>query len=292
MISTIIIPVSGNTSHVSNVIRILEEATKYQEKIQFLIIFDSKNTNVSRSNQDLLSKITLSNFEIVIGEYKSVGSVRNAGIERVKTDWFSFCDADDSVLLENYVEVLKVAIEGEFDLMIGSYNFNNQGVVYPQINKVELSQNCYEISKNPGLWRYIFRANKVSIIRFPAINMAEDQVYLSRVFGINPKVGISARPIYEYSVGVSGSLTSDLSQILKIKIAIEITSKLPKSRLDDLRIIQELMVISQWLTYLKYSSWLAKPGLFLGFSRSLVSRTTKDTKIRLRYLVYCLRGTK
>ena len=292
MISTIIIPISGNSIHVSNVISLLDQAREYENKIVFLIVFDSKNSKLSEINLGRLSRVTSSNFEVIIGKYDSVGSARNAGIDRVKTDWFSFCDADDTVIFENYIQVLRQASEGEIDLIIGSYSVVNCGVKVPKINKIELSQNRYEFSRSPGLWRYILRTRKVSNVRFPPINMAEDQVYLSRIFGINPKVGLSTKSIYEYSVGVSGSLTSDLSQILTIKVAIDLSSRLPKSKLEDLRCMQDLMIISQWLTYLKYSHFLVKPTLYLSFGRSLFSWKYKDSKMKFSFLHYCLKATK
>jgi glycosyltransferase involved in cell wall biosynthesis len=270
----------------------LNQAREYEDTIVFLIVFDSKNSKISETNQDRFSTVTSSNFEVIIGKYDSVGSARNAGIDRVKTDWFSFCDADDTVIFENYIQLLGQISESEIDLIIGSYSVVNRGVKVPKINKIEMSENRYEFSRSPGLWRYIFRTSKVSNVRFPPINMAEDQVYLSRIFGINPKVGLSTKSIYEYSLGVSGSLTSNLSQILTIKVAIDLSSRLPKSKLEDLRCMQDLMIISQWLTYLKHSHFLVKPTLFLGFARSLISRTYKDTKMKLSFLYYCLKATK
>ena len=292
MFATIIIPISGNTTHIPNVIRMLEEAQEYEDRICFLIIFDAKNSSFSEANQKLLSKVAYSNTEIIFGEYDSVGSARNAGIERIKTDWFSFCDADDSVIFENYIQVLGQARKSESDIIIGSYTVVTRGVKVPKINMIKLSQNRYEFSRSPGLWRYIFRTSKVSNVRFPSLNMAEDQVYLSRIFGKNPKVGLSTKSIYEYSAAVSGSLTSDLSEVLTIKSAIELSSRLPKSRSDELRCIQDLMIISQWLTYMKHTPLFARPALLPGFSRSLISRKYKDSQIKFSFLHYCLKATK
>jgi hypothetical protein len=75
-------------------------------------------------------------------------------------------------------------------------------------------QNYRDIAINPGVWRMIFRTSCIANYRFPALRMAEDQVFLSKICLTEMKTQFTEKQFYKYYVG-------DPSQLTRSKEALE-----------------------------------------------------------------------
>lgn len=291
-LSTIIIAVSGDSRHIKNVISIQESISQFSDNLSIIIVFDQKDGSLSIANYETLTKELHSNTRVILGRFKSVGDVRNAALPEISTPWFSFCDADDRLIPKNYLCLISDAEEIDADLALGSYIFTEIGKTHPKFPQVEDSLDWKSVARNPGIWRYIYKTATFSHIQFPSLNMAEDQIYLSQVYLANPKIKISALPIYEYIKQESGSLTSTHSEIEKIISALDVSEKLKYSKVRNYRRIQRAFLINQLLTSIKTVRLLRKPSYIHKLILHSLRGNITDIFSSISFLSYCLRRKK
>lgn len=290
--STIIIAVSGESHHINNVIAIQDSISQFSDSLSIIIVFDQKDSALSTTNYETLTKELRSNTRIIVGRFKSVGDVRNAALSEISTPWFSFCDADDRLIPENYLRLIRDAEKIEAELALGSYIFTEIGKTPRQFSQVEDSLDWKSAARNPGIWRYIYKTATFSHIQFPSLNMAEDQIYLSQVYLANPTIKISALPIYEYIKQESGSLTSTRAEIDKIAAALDISDNLKYSTVRTYRRIQRAFLTTQLLTSIKTVRFFRKPSYIHKLILHSLSGSISDIFSSLSFLSFCLRRKK
>lgn len=290
--STLIIPVSGNTSQIENVISIYNSILRFDDQLSILIIFDLKDSAKSATNYEILTSRKMRNTKVIAKQFETVGDVRNAGLHEVTTEWFSYCDSDDRFLPENYVKVLNDANKKGVDLAIGGYLFTDSGKTSVVLPEYDGSLDWKSTGRNPGLWRYLYRTNSLSHVKFPSLNMAEDQIYLSRIFSQNPSLWVSALPVYEYIKQGHGSLTSTVVEVRKITSALEISKEIKYSKVTNYRRIQRAFITTQILTSIKNVPILEKFRYFFRLITHTMSGNYSDIWASIKFLNYCHRSRR
>jgi len=288
--STIIIPVSGNTNHIENVVAVQRSLITEENYFKIILVFDEKDGSKSEENFTTLKENIWSHTELIKGKFGNVGEARNRGLQEVSTRWFSFCDADDQIVVDNYLTLLQQVDISDAHLALGGY--------LAKRDKVEVSSNLpekdfinwLEIARNPGLWRYIYKSEYFKEILFPPLNMAEDQIYLSQIYGLQPKILVSQLPICSYEIHSLGSLTSTNNEIVKITEALQLSKSIKYSGQSPYREIQRGFRTAQLLTSIKHTSALMKIKNLLILARHLFICTPRDIYNSLRFVSYCLRS--
>jgi hypothetical protein len=77
---------------------------------------------------------------------------------------------------------------------------DNQNEVY--------GNSVFDVGKNPGLWRFVFRKSNIENLLFCNSKWGEDQLYIAEAFCICPRIITSDKVLYRYKKGNPDSLTA------------------------------------------------------------------------------------
>jgi hypothetical protein len=205
---TAVIPVATSIEDLSNLTSNITEAL--QSGVHVVVVLDKVSTELNPSLEALGVHFSSYGeiFQIVRGKYGSPGKARNAGKQNVDTEFIAFWDADDKIVIQNIIK--SVTLHGDkYDYIIGSYQVveKNSGSIRSATARKTFGKLC--VIKEPGIWRMIFRSNKVGECQFGNSFMGEDQVYLvnSGVLG-SDRILFTNDVFYTYFTGVDGQLTS------------------------------------------------------------------------------------
>jgi glycosyltransferase involved in cell wall biosynthesis len=146
-----------------------------------------------------------SNLKVIEGVFNSPGAARNAGLEVVQGKYLAFWDSDDYPILDNFEEMVKFAQTEKSDCVVGGYirvDKEERLVVPSKDRLLEL------IGIEPGMWRILFLSDVAKNVRFPEINLGEDQIFLNLVDGNVQKYNTFRFPVYKYRCNNPNQITS------------------------------------------------------------------------------------
>jgi hypothetical protein len=110
----------------------------------------------------------------------------------------------------------------------------------------------WELTRNPGIWRMLFKRDFIQNINFPKLKCGEDQVFIERVLALGPKIETKSELFYFYHKGNAQS-TSNLSSSRKdLSEAILEGEILLKRRLIFNYEIITSMILKQYFSILKF----------------------------------------
>jgi glycosyltransferase involved in cell wall biosynthesis len=199
-----------------------------------------------------------SNLQVIEGVYNGPGAARNAGLEMVQGKYLAFWDSDDSPILENFQEMVKFAQAEKSDCVVGGYirvDKEERLVASSKDRLLEL------IGIEPGMWRILFLSEVAKNIRFPEINLGEDQIFLNLVDGNVKRYDTFGFPVYKYRRNNPNQITSskcdpkDLVYIIQRLLSDTQKNGEPSSRLFN------YMIIRISLTIMKNANAVSIPQL-------------------------------
>jgi len=176
---------------------------------------------VTNQEQDLyLDELKKHGAQILIGNFGGPGPARNVGMEITSAEWLVFWDSDDLPLPPAFVDVITEAQKHNALFAVSEYttepSVDNSGAS-------ELTTSSYdplwESALNPGIWRWAFRRDRIGGNKFPAILMAEDQLFLARLRPLENEIYFSETCTYKYFRDGVNQLTKMSSALNQIKIA-------------------------------------------------------------------------
>ena len=286
----LIVPIYGDISS----LELFDQWTNYLEDFSGLIkaiaVFDSTGTPKSNENLKHINDMQLKNLEVIQGNFGSPGLARNAALEVAKAEWISFCDADDFPNLDQLLRLVEDSQTSNCETIIGSFELKNLGTASTSLNILDnygSARNYYLISKNPGIWRFVFKQETLRGIRFSSLMMGEDQVFLMEYFSRVRNIKFSDSIVYTYFQGVKGQLTGNLESKREIiKCLTESKKILNQKRIHDYYLLGLLinMYLRQSLTGIKVGIGVDKiisfKHLFASFRFALIlgSRALRKRK--------------
>ena len=214
----VIVPVSRMSTKLDNLRQWLR--TVDFESIEVILVHDIQDVDTGRE----LKEITLNipQIQLIEARYGSPGMARNAGLDLAKNEWIVFWDSDDLPEVEEVIEMIEIAANGNFAVAVGG--FTVQSLTSPNLHSLHLIENSVsgklfeEFGMQPGLWRWAFRNEIIGKIRFKAFRMAEDQCFLFDLNLAGQRIYVHPKSVYTYFVGDEQQLTNNskaLSDLLK-----------------------------------------------------------------------------
>lgn len=162
------------------------------------------------------------NVRVIFTGSDNPGKARNEGLEFVETDWISFWDADDKPEVDEFLELLRKTVLARREIGAGGFTItsdDSRSVLVPlPENRARIAE--IAVLTFPGLWRFVFRCDVINGLKFPALSMGEDQIFLGQVIQKIEHVFIYPRSIYQYRQNPN-QLTQNPSRRSEVNSAIE-----------------------------------------------------------------------
>ena len=246
--------------------------------MEVILIHDRQDEMTGPQIQSLLSKISNPKIQLIEDYFGSPGLARNRGIEIAKGDWICFWDSDDLPNLEVVLALIESNSASKADCLIS--NFNSVNEISKEVFAHKLTANFEdEFGLNPGLWRICFKYSAIADLRFGALRMAEDQIFLAEFFSKSRDVEIVSDTTYSYFFGESFHLTKNSSALNDLALAT----------IESLRILRNLdnqrqnliasLFVKQVISGVKYGSLKTKRVVVTQYLKSLLtsSKTVRNS---------------
>lgn len=202
---------------------------------------------------------------LISGTFNGPGAARNEGIRQLKTLFFCFWDSDDLPDITNFLEMVNLGMNEELEMVIGEYSSKSGVEISEHKFGNNISGNLSKISLNPGIWRMIFSTRSFQEYKFQNLKLAEDQLFLAEIGFPEVRYKIFPKVVYQYEVGVEGSLTSKKSNFSDLAKSLKAINQLfSKSRTRIRRNFLLILMMRQTVTLLKNRQWNSSAvGMFL-----------------------------
>ena len=222
---SIVIPVKNVEKNLSNLKNILNQIKN--QSVEIIFVQDIFDEPLSLNLQTLINSQSSRKIKLISVAAGNPGAARNSGISLVRGRWVTFWDADDQPNLDNLISIVMEAEEKNCEVCIGSFQILEDGVLSSHVLNPKKGLN--QIARNPGIWRFSFRSNLVSDVRFPTIKMGEDQIFLLWMKLSEKNFYLSSRIVYIYyrgSISQETNLYSSRREILSsLKISLRVYSE-------------------------------------------------------------------
>ncbi len=252
---SIVVPVKNMNGKLKNLNSWIDEALAMDFEV--VLVEDTSSRIFTSELDEIVATRNQKNLKKVSGDFGDPGSARNAGKVVSRGKWIAFWDADDRGILKELFKILSNE-DLETDLIIFSSetrDWNTDSLISEDHIDSHLGD-ILQIAKRPGVWRMVFNSKFIENTFFPPYRMAEDQVFLARVFQDEPDIIFIDEIVYSYFVNVPEQLTSCDRAIEDLRLAITDMKKL-EGNSKTTAFFQELM-IRQHVSAIKYGMFKTK----------------------------------
>lgn len=190
-------------------------------------------------------------------------SARNAGLDALRTDFFAFADADDSICPNFFKKTLKAAIDNACDLVVTDFNFKGKacGLFFSGLRNMNPLQyvKCVFVGPVAKLYRSNVVNNSEHRLRFPEDMMCAEDVVFTISYAARIKCFYAiAEPMYNYHYDSEDSLTHRLARmelpLEQYMYCIEAPWRIYRDIVNTSSIKQS-QTISQWSYVLYNELW-------------------------------------
>lgn len=282
---TVIVPIAKMAGKLHNLKSWINLSLGLDVKI--LLIHDFQDEATSLELNHYVNSIASQQVQLIEKYSGSPGQTRNIGIANLDTEWCCFWDADDFPDILKTISIIQQSRTGT-EIIISNFAINELNKITTQEHFSSLDQ----VAVNPGIWRMIFRSNRIRNQEFGSLLMGEDQIYLLEIGLSGMIIEFSNELNYTYFKGNQFQLTSDkLNNTLKA--LEEIRNKVAKSELAPNRFLAIVFTrmfftsiknlrhsypIAQLLKNLKFMLQLPPGAVVFSLKQILVSRKS-DSRI-------------
>lgn len=284
---SVIIPIGSFELDRTNLQKIIRSSKGFPCELIFIV--DTDENHVQNKLQECCNQLEVHNFKILICTKRNPGSSRNLGILAATGKWIIFCDSDD---LLNFPEITSEVcdLSADFDILLGGFELENvkQNTILEKKIENVLDFHWESLAFTPGLWRWIMRREFIQNLTFPELSMGEDQLFLIKVFSLEPSIYLSPKIFYRYRIQGRTSITNsqiklnDLIEILRLEMVIgEFPNQYNK--------IKNFMILKQIFTIVKNGNMSTKHTAFSLGVKFLFLLPLKDYGAAFKFVLHIFR---
>lgn len=181
---SVIVPIYNSAQTLERTLNSIIDQT--YKNLEIILINDGSTDN----SFEICKKYSQKDNRIVTinQENKGVGEARNRGLDVATGDFISFVDSDDTMDKNFYTELIATQIVTNADIVESGAKvvLDKNYEIYPYNKKEKVNifqnhdymKNYLNFSLNVSVWGKIYKRKLIGKIRFPALNINEDFMFL------------------------------------------------------------------------------------------------------------------
>jgi glycosyltransferase involved in cell wall biosynthesis len=196
---TAVIPVHNWDNVKGNLVRILELPNIF--RFNLVLVIDSFTPEQQTEFLGMVASSGATIQDIDFVDFNSASMSRNVGLREVRSRYVCFWDSDDLPILEGYLELAVKMHEDNLDMAIGQLvrvDILDSREIQP---RKTITKNLWDLGMDPGFTRILYQTDVVKTVEFPVLTLAEDLVFLSRLFSTTTNLKFFSTLVYEYRIG-------------------------------------------------------------------------------------------
>lgn len=243
------------------------------KNIEVVIVDDGSTDETLKICNEYIKKD--GRIKVIHQKNQGVSAARNNGISKTTGKYIAFVDADDFVHESMYEKLMHSLKTNKSDIALCGYQYayenNAEAVPVKEINLTKLeNEQIYEYLFKVGqsfeddaiiteniigcIWRAVYNKEVLNGVKFEAMPICEDMVFMIDLFNKKPKVSIVDEPLYYYLQRSSSVVHAYDDKKIKNKIlAYDIISKKIKTLVKE-----ETLKAYQFHTYASVINELLK----------------------------------
>lgn len=214
---TVIVPIYNRAKYLDACLESIRKQT--YENLEIILI-DDGSTDDSPALCDAYAEKDR-RIRVIHKENGGLSSARNAGIECASGQWLSFIDSDDSINLNFYSEMLKVALRDQCDIVqcemerVSGQRLESalpayEKKVFGSVEALTLFYGSkYTVFKSSC--NKLFRRSIFQSVRYPVGRIFEDRWAANEIYYGAERVAYLTCPMYYYTINETGIMHSSAS---------------------------------------------------------------------------------
>ncbi len=230
---TIIVPAYNVERYIVECLNsILNQITQYQYIVK---VIDDGSTDATKEILNQYEKD--SRIEIIHQSNRGLSGARNAGLEKIESNYILFCDGDDILKQGSIQTLLGEAYHNDLDIVEGSYEiFDNKKVISHHLHNKKL---IFDNDGSGGLfgfaWNKVIRSELFREIKFNEGYFFEDTIGIYIIFPKAKRIGLVNKITYGYrrnNTGIMHCLTYHTKAIDTYWIIEQLLYDIDRMKLD------------------------------------------------------------
>jgi len=256
---SIVITVGRRNLDLANLKETLDRNLPYKQ-VEIVIVEDSEKFGANPSLTNIRHVYNEKNLYFYRGDFGNPGESRNLGETKCSGEWIIYWDCDDIGDVRPFLEALPNSSADVLIAQFNSYDVNSLETVTTRTDSL------IQLAVNPGIWRVAFRRSVIQGTLFPALSMAEDQVFLARCLAKTEKIEFLNEVSYTYFIGNQIQLTSQKVKMNDLGNSLELMDRTLKNLKAEFIQFYIVLILKQLISSFKYAKLLIKfkcLGIFL-----------------------------
>jgi glycosyltransferase involved in cell wall biosynthesis len=272
---TAIVPVHQMGGKLQN----LQSWLSDSKEIDVILVHDFSTDSTQSELEGILSNSHFAHVLLITGNYGSPGIARNAGFEKVKTDFVTFWDSDDLPNLGQYLEMTKILNQGIADVCLGEYEIVNLKDLSVEVVNLTSTAVNHEVALNPGVWRMVFRTSLIPKSPFRNHQLGEDHLFLQELKFASMEKAIIKKIVYTYFYAGEGNLTSNKRLIPELMPVFTATDEYRKKSVsNEEREFASILLVREGITMIKSGQLLLKVKATLSLAKVYISSNRRERR--------------
>jgi glycosyltransferase involved in cell wall biosynthesis len=193
------------------------------KNFEIILVIDSDDAATIDQVKLIAEEIAkLTSVSILESTSRNPGGTRNVGLSIARGTWITFWDCDDIPCPSKYVDMVNKADSENAEIALGGFTVKSDVINREKlISSGSRAKILEQIAVDPGLWRFVSKAEIALSTKFNEMSMAEDQIYLTEVLLKSQKISLLAESVYEYWQYEKGQLTKNKIAMKDLETASE-----------------------------------------------------------------------
>ena len=221
---SIVVPIGPMFGQLENLLSWIDTIQDYPAQV--ILVVDEKNDGTYAELIRALEQRNILQSVLVLNAVcNGPGKARNLGTSEAKGKWITYWDSDDRPIVKETFRAIQQSEEGTDAIVCRYEKINESGeITSPMLSGLQ-------IALNPGIWRFVFKRESFTEMKFPDLRLAEDQIFLILSGVFSKKLEFYNTVCYQYIQSSKNQLTKDKRNLPDLLKALDLLSDHSRSKI-------------------------------------------------------------